>query len=195
MCRVEKCDKVIYARGLCHMHYQRDRRYGNPLAGEKNHASPEERFWRFVEKHEGCWKWTGNKASGYGRLAVGAKSDGYFLAHRFSWELHNKQKIPEGMVVMHKCDNPECTNPEHLSIGTLKENTKDMISKGRKKTVVSIGVSNGQSLLDEEKVKFIRQSNLSHAEVGRILNVSASCVRNVRIGRTWTHIPKNDVLQ
>ena len=188
MCTVENCDRVIYACGLCRMHYQRNRKHGDPLAGIKNHASPEERFWRFVEKQDGCWKWTGNKANGYGRFAVGAKADGYFLAHRFSWELHNKQKIPEGMFVMHKCDNPECTNPEHLTLGTPKENTQDMIAKGRKRTVAPVGLGNGKSLLNEEKVRLIRQSNLPHAVIARELGVSPNCVRGVRIGRTWSHV-------
>ena len=52
-------------------------------------------------------------------------------AHRVAWEAHNAQPIPEGMVVMHSCDNPACVNPEHLSIGTPKDNTHDMIAKGR----------------------------------------------------------------
>lgn len=188
MCTVDKCENAIYALGLCRMHYQRNRKHGDPLAGIKNHAPPEERFWRFVEKSEGCWKWTGNKASGYGRFAVGAKADGYFLAHRFSWTLHNNQEIPEGMFVMHKCDNPECTNPEHLILGTPKENTQDMIAKGRKRTVAPVGLGNGKSLLDEEKVRLIRQSDLPHTVIARQLGVSAGCVRGVRIGRTWSHV-------
>jgi hypothetical protein len=171
------------------MHYQRNRKYGDPLAGVKNHASPEERFWRFVEKTPDCWKWTGKKKSGYGAFSKGSKKDGDYLAHRFSWSLHNKQEIPQGMFVMHRCDNPECTNPEHLILGTPKENTQDMIRKGRKKTVAVAGIGNGKSILDEEKVRFIRSSNLSHAEVGRILGVSPNCVRGVRIGRTWSHVP------
>ena len=188
MCTVENCDRKIYAVGLCNLHYQRNKKYGNPLGGIKNHAPPEERFWRFAEKLDGCWKWSGKKNNGYGVLSKGAKKDGYFLAHRFSWELHNKQKIPEGMFVMHKCDNPECTNPEHLTIGTPKENTQDMIAKGRKRVVAPLGTENGKSILDEEKVRFIRSSDLPHAKLARLLEVSPNCVRGVRIGRTWGHI-------
>lgn len=189
MCTVNLCDRPLYALGFCHMHYQRNSRYGDPLGGVKNHASPSERFWRFVEKTDGCWNWIGNKASGYGRFSIGSKKEGYFLAHRFSWELHNNAKIPDGMFVMHKCDNPQCTNPDHLMLGTPKENTQDMIAKGRKKTVVSVGKENGKSLLDEEKVRFIRSSDLSHAALSRLLNVSTGCIRGVRIGRTWSHVP------
>ena len=51
--------------------------------------------------------------------------------HRVAWEAHNAEPIPEGMVVMHSCDNPACINPNHLSLGTPKDNTMDMIAKGR----------------------------------------------------------------
>lgn len=189
MCKIEGCNGAHCALGFCEKHYKRFRRYGNPLGGIKNHASLEERFWRYVVKSEQCWSWSGNKSrSGYGRVSTGSKSEGYTLAHRFSWELHNNQKIPAGMFVMHKCDNPECSNPDHLMLGTPKENTQDMISKGRKRVVAPAGAGNGKSILDEEKVRFIRASNLSHAEVGRILDVSPNCVRGVRTGRTWSHV-------
>jgi hypothetical protein len=188
MCTVSLCENPIYAFGLCQLHYKRNAKYGDPLAGTKNRASPAQRFWRFVEKSDGCWDWIGSTASGYGRFSVGKKSEGSYLAHRFSWELHNNAKIPDGLFVMHKCDNKKCTNPEHLTLGTPKENTQDMIAKGRKRTVALIGAGNGKSILNEEKVRFIRSSDLSHAALARLLDVSTGCVRGVRIGRTWSHV-------
>jgi hypothetical protein len=188
MCSVENCDKKATKSGMCNMHYLRVRKHGNPQAGIKNHAPIEERFWRFIVKNESCWSWTGNKALGYGRISTGKKPYVLILAHRLSWEIHNKQKIPDGMFVMHKCDNPECCNPEHLIIGTPKENTQDMIAKGRKRVVISSGNKNGKSVLNEEKVRFIRASDLPHAQLAKLLEVSPSCVRGVRIGRTWSHI-------
>jgi len=189
MCTVENCDGSVYAFGLCNKHYQRFKKYGDVNGGLKNHAPPEERFWRFVVKTNDCWNWSGKKNNGYGVLSKGSKSDGYFLAHRFSWSMHNQEEILSGMVVMHKCDNPSCVNPEHLILGTSKDNTQDMIAKGRRNLKIPVGVKNGKSLLDEEKVRFIRASNLPHAVLARMLNVSSNCVRGVRIGRTWTHIP------
>jgi hypothetical protein len=189
MCDVEGCTEKSRSLNFCYKHYQRFRKYGDPLAGIKNHAPLEERFWKYVVKTESCWSWSGNKGrGGYGRVSTGSKSDGYTLAHRFSWELHNNPKIPDGLFVMHKCDNPECANPEHLMIGTPKENTQDMIAKGRKRVVAPVGAGNGKSILDEDKVRYIRSSNLNHAAVGRILNVSPNCVRGVRTGRTWSHV-------
>jgi hypothetical protein len=189
VCKVDGCEKKSHGIGLCQQHYHRFKIFGDFNVKEKPRGTPIERFWKFVEKSNGCWSWNGNKSNGYGRFAVGAKKEGYFLAHRFSWELHNNAKIPDGMFVMHKCDNPECTNPDHLMLGTPKENTQDMIAKGRKITVAPVGAGNGKSVLNEEKVRFIRSSDLSHAALARLLDVSTGCVRGVRIGRTWSHVP------
>lgn len=172
------------------MHYKRFKKYGDPLFGIKNHASLEERFWRFVDKKsdDECWNWTGQKIKEYGRISLGSKSKGSDGAHRISWKIHNNQDVPKGMFVMHSCDNPSCVNPKHLSIGTPKDNSDDMIAKGRKKIVIPLGENNGKSIINAEIVRFIRGSDLSHAELARQLNISNGCVRSVRSKRTWKHI-------
>jgi hypothetical protein len=96
-------------------------------------ASYEERFWAKVRKSSGCWEWTGSTFKrGYGQLKVRC-SDGlrvHLPAHRLSWELHFGP-VPDGMFVCHHCDNPPCTNPEHLFLGTHGDNMADMYRKGR----------------------------------------------------------------
>ncbi|MBP8196936.1 MAG: HNH endonuclease [Chromatiaceae bacterium] len=89
----------------------------------------EDKFWDRVVRTDGCWQWKGaKKASGYGKLSPSA---GVFLvAHRIAWEIHNGP-IPEGLFVCHHCDNPECTNPEHLFLGTPQDNMDDKVRKGR----------------------------------------------------------------
>ena len=89
----------------------------------------EVRFWRHVKKSDGCWEWTaGNNGHGYGwatryrQLSV--------AAHRFSWEMHFGP-IPPGLIVCHHCDNPPCVRPDHLFVGTYKDNMQDCVRKGR----------------------------------------------------------------
>lgn len=86
------------------------------------------RFWKKVEKTNDCWLWIAGKyPDGYGVFWNGTTYDG---AHRISWELHYGE-IPKGMLVCHTCDNPPCVNPEHLWIGTKKDNNNDRTKKGR----------------------------------------------------------------
>jgi hypothetical protein len=191
MCKVDGCiSKLRGGLGYCSKHYQRFKKHGDPNKGIKLHGSIEERFWRFVDKSDddSCWNWFGQKINGYGRISLGAKSLASDGSHRVSWKMHNKQEIPKGMFVMHSCDNPSCVNPKHLSLGTPKDNSDDMIAKGRKKQVIHIGEKNGKSIIKPEIVRFIRSSDLSHAELARQLNISNGCVRSVRSKRTWKHI-------
>jgi hypothetical protein len=190
-CVVEDCQSKVVGWGYCQKHYVRVKKYGSPHAKKNDHSTLEVRFWRFVDKKSDseCWYWIGQiQPNGYGRISLGAKELGSEGAHRVSWKMHNKAEIPQGWHVMHKCDNPSCVNPNHLTIGTAKQNTQDMIAKGRKRTVSPKGEGNGKSLLNEEQVRTIRTSKLSHAAMARELGVSPNCVRGVRTGRTWTHI-------
>ena len=189
-CSVKGCSNKYYAKGYCEQHYQRVKQYGDPIGGIKNHAAPEERFWRFVNKNTNnqCWEWIGKKTGNYGGFSIGAKKLGSVLAHRFSWTMHNNKEIPKGMVIMHLCDNPLCVNPDHLSVGTYMENTHDMLKKGRHTYIAHTGEKNGKSVLNEKIVREIRQSDMNHAELGRFYNVSTSCIRGVRSGRTWSHV-------
>lgn len=97
-------------------------------------ARAEAPFLRFhklfsVNKSTDCWEWKSiSGSSGYGLIKCFGKM---ILAHRFSYQLY-KGDIPSGLEVLHSCDNSICVNPEHLDIGTHKENMQDMIKKGRR---------------------------------------------------------------
>ena len=97
----------------------------------------EERFFEKVVKGDSCWTWLGQKDrnNGYGTFSVliNGKSKN-IKAHRFSWTLFNGE-IPAGLWVLHKCDNPQCTNPDHLFLGDRKKNMDDAAEKGRICTV------------------------------------------------------------
>lgn len=89
------------------------------------------KFWRRVERVSwGCWLWTGAKHErGYGRV----RWDGRVLAaHRVAWLLsHDDELPPDELCVLHTCDEPSCVNPEHLFLGTHRENAQQRASKGR----------------------------------------------------------------
>jgi len=91
-------------------------------------GSPKERFFKYITLTNNCFEWNGSKDSnGYGLFGINHK---LVRAHRFSFELFNGS-IPPGLDVLHKCDNPCCVRPDHLFLGTDKDNVKDREEKGR----------------------------------------------------------------
>lgn len=187
-CSVEGCHNVLVARGLCGMHYMRQKRSDPTFKLVRPRGSLEDRFFAKIQKTSSCWHWVGPiRPNGYGQIQEGGKGSRNVSAHRLSYELH-KGKIPDGMVVMHSCDNPACVNPDHLSVGTYKDNTHDMIAKGRKRTVAPKGTGNGKAKLNDDLVRYIRQSDKKAASIARELGLSENCIRGVLSGRTWSHV-------
>jgi hypothetical protein len=96
----------------------------------KFHANPlsvAARFWAYVERGPGCWRWTGPATpSGYGKMRVSAQT---VSAHRLAWRLVHGEEAPN--LVCHKCDNKACVRPSHLFSGTHTDNMRDMVAKGR----------------------------------------------------------------
>ncbi len=91
-------------------------------------ALAKERFWKKVSR-EKCWNWTASKNScGYGNFFYRGR---LVKSHRFSFEIWIGRELKKSELILHKCDNPACVNPEHLFIGDMKTNTHDMIAKGR----------------------------------------------------------------
>jgi hypothetical protein len=125
------CGKPVY-RAACYIGTTK-RRYCDMAcmrAKKLTSADPVESFWLKVDKRgdDECWGWKSQKRwDGYGRFVNKCRP---IWAHRFSYELHHGP-IPKGMHVLHSCDNPECSNPKHLRVGTHKENMADCKARGR----------------------------------------------------------------
>lgn len=149
----------------------------------------EQRFWARVRKSNGCWEWTGHRHyKGYGVFK--APSSKLLKAHRFSWELE-RGPIPDGLCVLHCCDNPPCVRPDHLWLGTNAENMADMVAKGRSQR--RCGSSVAGSKLTVLRVQSIRAAaaagGLTYKEIGQKFGVGPACVWQVVRRVTWKHVP------
>lgn len=111
-----------------------------------------ERFLSKVIRTEGCWRWTASKTEfGYGRFNMGGKNGKIEKAHRVSYLLFVGE-LPKGKHVLHHCDNPECTSPKHLYLGSDKENGFDRATRNR----VAHGTKSNLSKFSEELIRKIR---------------------------------------
>lgn len=129
-----------------------------------------------------CWIWTAATVCGYGCIGYGAGK--IAKAHRVSWELHNGP-IPGGLCVLHHCDNPLCVNPDHLFLGTRKDNSDDMIAKGRDRKLPQPGESNGMAKLCAADVAFIRSSAEGPVALGKLFGVHYRHIWAIRRGIRW----------
>ena len=151
------------------------------------------KFHNRTSKSGGCWIWVGNihPDFGYGRLFFEGKN---LLAHRVSYELHHGT-IRGGMFVCHRCDNPPCVNPEHLFLGTQKDNMQDMSRKGRANGGRFKGEKHHNSLLTDEQASEIKgllslpYFHGKYAQMGRAFSVDECAIHHIKSGRSWRHVP------
>lgn len=129
------------------------------------------RFYNKISKQSsGCWLWLAAKSRiGYGAFQALGESK----AHRVSFKLFNGE-IPEGMSVLHKCDVRNCVNPEHLFLGTQKDNMQDCARKGRLNSRNVNGTKNPMAKLDDHKIKtlFFWKGKKPQAEIARMFRLS-----------------------
>lgn len=150
----------------------------------------EERFWGNVDKTDGCWVWrlATRGAQGYGTTTW---QDRTYATHRLAWELTHGA-IPAGMLVCHRCDNPPCCRPDHLFLGTPRDNMQDMIAKGRARWVGLRGEQTGRALLTEDRVRMVRRRHAegeTMAALARELRVSFGAIRGIVHRLNWAWLP------
>lgn len=146
----------------------------------------------------GCWIWTGAfDKNGYGQwqtekipLGNGKYRRTRLRAPRISYEIHFGA-IPDGKYVLHRCDIPACVNPDHLWLGTPKENSEDMARKGR----VQRGEKQWKAKLTEAQVLEIRNSSETLETLAKTYEVSAATIHDARMGRTWSHLDQKAVTE
>lgn len=156
------------------------------------------RFMRLVDRDsigDGCWVWVGHvEDNGYGRFNTDGRT---MWAHRAAYELF-VGPIPEGLEVCHTCDNRRCVRPDHLFVGTRKDNMLDAVSKGR----LSSGEKHSTALLagkdrhnaaklTVDEVRVIRQRlDVGHRppDIARDFNVTPGAINAIRRGKTWRHV-------
>ena len=132
-----------------------------------------------------CWDWSAFKFRGYGRIHYNGTT---VSAHRASYIIHNGP-IPNGMVVCHRCDNPSCSNPRHLFLGTVQDNNRDRDRKGR----AAVGERAPTARLTEDAVRDIRQNVTSRrgsniAAFARKYGVTRRTAGAAYHGESWGHV-------
>lgn len=174
-CSVDGCCKKVVCKGMCKYHYQTQWRIGKTTLDRPVFiGTPLERFEHYTVKSvNGCWNWTGYKnKNGYGQM----RSKGKMVsAHRFSYE-HHKGTIPEGISVLHRCNNPACVNPEHLYLGDHKQNMKDRLMSGN----YPRGEEHPNSKFTDDVVAMVRSESGTNKAISQKYGVSVTQVRNIR---------------
>ena len=143
--------------------------------------STESKFERLVDKGPGCWTWTGRVNNrGYGVVTHDRRPQ---YTHRVAWQLAYGP-IPEGMGVLHRCDNPPCVRPEHLFLGDQKINGEDMAAKDRS----THGSKNPHAKLTEADVVDICQGGAPAAVLAERYGVHVNTIWRIRRGDRWVRV-------
>ncbi len=189
-CSVKGCDSKCSARDLCNLHYQRLIR-NIPMEGRKKLTLLERINLKIIKRENGCWEWTGAKSGGdgrekfkYGYIRINGKSK---RVHRVLYKLINKTDL-KNQLLCHRCDNPLCVNPEHLFVGTHKDNSDDMFSK--KRDYHPRGENNHSKLkeVDVLKIRQLSSEGMSYPQISSLYGVTNSTVGSIVRREKWKHI-------
>ena len=156
---------------------------------------------RIVIDDKGCWLYQGYRMKSkaghkYGWVWFNKTNMG---AHRASWIVHYGE-IPDKLFVCHKCDVPNCLNPDHLFLGTAKDNVQDMISKSRNAPSAFIGKNgekHSQAKLNVKQVIEIKEmlnKKVSFSKIASLYNVSKSTIGSIKGGKNWASVKENEIV-
>lgn len=184
ICKYPSCDGYAWAQGYCDPHYQKLKREGvlHKKRIMKDHLARFHSKWRGNED-TGCWDWIGTvHPNGYGMFGVWEEGKTY-RASRYAYE-KLVGTIPDGLMVLHKCDRRVCVNPAHLFLGTAKDNSDDCVRKGRHG--MRLGVLNKK--LSEKMVMNLRvmyaRGDHSMLELAKIYGIQESHVHGIVKGKS-----------
>jgi hypothetical protein len=159
---------------------------GRALSRDDLTADQIERFSALVDRDvvgDECHEWTGSRLpKGYGTLPGGGGTSNIY-AHRIAYVLAYGL-IPAGLVVRHKCDNPKCVRAKHLTLGSVKDNSRDAVERGD----MNAGERNGQAKLTVEKVNCMRRlarAGASYTDLAAEYGVARTQAYNAATGKTW----------
>lgn len=146
------------------------------------------RFWSNVDRSGSCWNWKRCRTpQGYGKVRI--TGHGWELAPRICWKIIHGH-IPNGLHILHKCDNPPCVNPEHLFLGTILDNARDRETKGRGNQAKGEKVYNAK--LNTQQIASIRQrvkNGTPQKTITEEYKLAKSTVSAIIRRKTWKHVP------
>ncbi len=145
---------------------------------------------RLLVTTNGCWEWQGFRLRGYGMIGRGRRGEGTALTHRVAWE-EAYGPIPDGLCVLHSCDNPPCCNVEHLFLGTQTENLADMDAKGRRADLTGrfVGEKNPSAKLTVAQVVAIRADTRPQVAIAAKYGMSKASISEIKSGKKWREVP------
>lgn len=179
-CSVKGCFEKHYAKSYCEKHYANMRRHGYPI--KHFYTRP----MRYKIDKNGCFNCISHKPNrdGYPMYRIRGKT---WIMSRFIYtEMFGE--IPDGLVVRHKCDNPRCVNPEHLETGTVYDNNRDMLIRGR----VARGSKHPNSILNEADVinikRLLKTRKMKGREIAKLYGINERIVSDIKCERGWKHV-------
>jgi len=191
-CSVEGCEEKRDSLGFCSIHYWRVKKYGEAGPAQKLTGRGVPLKDRLLAGRkttdDGCWEWTrGTRGKmKYGTLCVNGKNEG---VHRLSAHVFQGFDLGSPMLICHSCDNPLCFNPDHLFVGTHKDNSDDKFKKGREHYFSGEDHPNAKYTVEQvREIRRLRAKGMTLPEISKRTGVKWNTVQAVCAGYHWKDV-------